>query len=365
MNWSPQQEKALLAVNEWLKAPSDPVFYLAGYAGTGKTTMARHFAEGIDGRVEFAAYTGKAAHMMRKMGCFGASTIHNLIYHPTNDVDGKLRFVLNPDSRLRGAALLIIDECSMVSEEIGKDLMSFNVPILVLGDPAQLPPVNGDGFFTADPPDIMLTEIHRQALDNPIIQLATKVREQGILEYGDYGESRVVTSWEFRHELKDRISDGTQILVGKNATRRRANQARRKKLLDPKDPIVTMERLVCLRNNHNLGLLNGSIWKVARVRNLDMWPTYVVVDLINEDDGQCLNDIAIHGKPFLGEKLRFYEHQMAESFDYGYVLTTHKAQGSQWENVVVVDESFCFPDNRHRWLYTAITRASERVMVVT
>ena len=199
MIWSPQQDRALSDVANWLRSRDQQVFRLFGYAGTGKTTLARHFAEGVGGQVLFAAYTGKAAHVMRGKGCEGASTIHRLIYqaedvfscpeHPEVEqhdascrkCDGALvrrpRFSLNRDSPLGSARLLIIDECSMVSETIGRDLLSFGVPVLVLGDPFQLPPPAGCGFFTAAEPDIMLTEIHRQRRDNPIIRLSMDIRD--------------------------------------------------------------------------------------------------------------------------------------------------------------------------------------------
>ena len=70
----------------------------------------------------------------------------------------------------------------MVDEELGRDLLSFGKPVLVLGDPAQLPPVKGGGFFTEAEPDIMLTEVHRQAADNPIIRMSMVVREGGRLD---------------------------------------------------------------------------------------------------------------------------------------------------------------------------------------
>ena len=74
----------------------------------------------------------------------------------------------------------MIDECSMVDAELGRDLMSFDVPVLVLGDPAQLPPIQGGGFFTEAEPDAMLTEVHRQAQDDPIVRLSMEVREGAV-----------------------------------------------------------------------------------------------------------------------------------------------------------------------------------------
>src|ERR1700693_6632217 len=166
--FSPQQDAALNGVAGWLKSkpgrPGTPqLFRLFGYAGTGKTTLARHLAEDVDGKVAFAAFTGKAALVMRRKGCEGASTIHSLIYRARESGEETPSFELWDDAPASKAKLIVIDECSMVDAELGRDLMSFGVPVLVLGDPAQLPPIQGGGFFTDCEPDAMLTEVHRQA----------------------------------------------------------------------------------------------------------------------------------------------------------------------------------------------------------
>ena len=196
-----QQKDALRAVDKWFTEYKTSqgrnrkqIFRLFGYAGTGKTTLAKHFAEGTDDPV-FSAFTGKASLVLRKAGCFGARTIHSLIYIAEQDEKtGEVTFRLNKQSDLKSADLLIIDECSMVNEELGKHLLSFGKPILVLGDPAQLPPVEGSGFFTDQEPDFMLTEIHRQAKDNPIIYLATQARNNIMPDIGEYGDSVVKSS---------------------------------------------------------------------------------------------------------------------------------------------------------------------------
>src|SRR5215468_3796341 len=120
MRFTLEQDRALCAANRWLRAPGAQVFRLFGYAGTGKTTLAKHLAEHIDGRVRFGAYTGKAAHVMRAKGCKDAGTLHSLIYTCTETEDGP-QFELTSQSPLAEAALLIIDECSMVDAKLGKD----------------------------------------------------------------------------------------------------------------------------------------------------------------------------------------------------------------------------------------------------
>src|SRR3990170_4062314 len=152
--WSAQQDAALLAVSAWLKDRNGPqVFRLFGWAGTGKSTLARHLAQGVKS-VRYAAFTGKAALVMRKRGCRGATTIHSLIYKLEGEGAGEPKFVLDEESAAATADLIVIDEVSMVDEPLGLDLLSFGTKVLVLGDPFQLPPVAGAGFFILDEPDI-------------------------------------------------------------------------------------------------------------------------------------------------------------------------------------------------------------------
>src|ERR1700716_3802990 len=190
--FTPHQDSALKAVADWLKAKpgrggTPPVFRLFGYAGTGKTTLARHIADGVDGEVKFAAFTGKAALVMRNKGCDNASTIHSLIYRARESGVEQPSFELWDDAPASKAKLIVIDECSMVDAELGRDLMSFDCPLLVLGDPAQLPPIQGGGFFTDSEPDAMLTEVHRQAQDDPIVRMSMDIREGRELEIGLHG----------------------------------------------------------------------------------------------------------------------------------------------------------------------------------
>ncbi len=291
MQFSPQQDEALKAVSRWLKAGQSQVFRLFGYAGTGKTTLARHFAEHVDGPVQFAAFTGKAAQVLRSKGAVNARTIHSLIYRPRGEeavedaTTGRKMmsptFSLNRQSPVARAKLIIIDECSMVDEELGRDLMSFGTPILVLGDPAQLPPISGGGFFTEHEPDHLLTEIHRQARDNPIIRLAMDVREGREFMKGDYGTAQVIGREEVTQEL---VLDADQVLVGTNRTRRRYNQRLRElKGFDSAYPQAG-DKLVCLRNDPAKGLLNGSLWKVMTASRETVKPGINLLVSPEEDD---------------------------------------------------------------------------------
>src|SRR5689334_1885631 len=263
--FSPHQDAALKSVAAWLDARpgsrgTPQVFRLFGYAGTGKTTLARHLAEHVDGKVAFAAFTGKAALVMRRKGCASASTIHSLIYRARDSGEETPSFELWDESPAAKASLIVIDECSMVDAELGRDLLSFGVPVLVLGDPAQLPPIQGGGFFTEAEPDAMLTEVHRQAADDPIIHMSMAVREGEWLEPGRYGESEVVRKASLDPK---RVLAADQVLVGRNATRRAYN-ARLRERRGFSDPLpLAGDKLVCLRNNRRKGLFNGGLWTVS------------------------------------------------------------------------------------------------------
>lgn len=372
MAWSQQQSAALAAVAKWIADPAGKqVFRLFGYAGSGKTTLAKALAEGVKGKVLFACFTGKAALVLRSKGCEGASTIHSLIYKPVEDeATGITEFRLNPDSAVLGAALVVIDEVSMVGEELARDLLSFGTKILVLGDPAQLPPVKGEGFFINAKPDIMLTEVHRQAAENPIIRMSMDVREGRGLKPGAYGDSQVVFRSELsKDELQSEVLRADQVLCGLNRTRQAFNlRAREIKGLagatEPWHPAVG-DRLVCLRNDREKGLLNGGLWEATEVAEPFGVKFKIRVKSLDVPE-QAHVDVEVLRQFFLGTEgeLDWKIKKFSDQFTYGQVLTCHKAQGSQWPGVLVFDESSVFREDAAKWLYTAITRAAERVTVV-
>ncbi len=409
MHFDRNQELALSAVNKWRDSGTEQVFHLFGFAGSGKTTLAKYFAEGISGEVIFAAFTGKAAHVLRTKGCSNAMTIHSLIYHSRDKGKARLReleeqkellikelikefsmsmqealthknvrsltteikketdsteqpfFTLNHESIIREADLVIIDECSMVDNKMGSDLLSFGVKVLVLGDPAQLPPIMGAGFFTENVnPNIMLSDIHRQAAESPIIRMATQVRNQTPLSLGDYGNNcRYIDS---RMDPEEALQFD-QILVGRNKTRFSTNRRiRGLKGIEDVYPIIG-DRLVCLRNNSDLGLLNGAIFNVSGIEGV--LDNKVFMSVQQEDEMESI-DVSAHEHYFLGksDELKWFEKKEAQEFDFGYALTVHKSQGSQWDKVCLFDESWCFRKDKWRWLYTGITRAAEELTVV-
>lgn len=400
--WSPQQDAALKAVDHWFKNESknQQIFRLFGTAGTGKTTLAKHFAENIEGTVKFATFTGKAAHVMASKGCEGASTIHKLIYRPKasskahlrtlektlEDLErasepdwevianireeikaeqqnaGRMSFSLNMESELRYAKLLIIDEVSMIDKIMGYDLESFGIPILVLGDPEQLPPIYGAGYFTEQKPDTMLDEIHRQARDNPIIQMAQLVREGKSLTLGKYGNSRV-TDEKLEN---DEILAHDIILTGLRKTKKACDDKCRALLNRPSALPVAGDRLMCVKNNHDLGILNGQMWTAC----YDATPMGGgLVSLHIKDENDIEMAVNVSEKLLLGQPLQRWEHEEdIQEFEYANAITVHKAQGSQWDKVMLFDQKDKFPNwsdrDRRRWLYTGITRAAESITVM-
>lgn len=364
--FTPHQDAALTAVSNWLKSRPGhggvpQVFRLFGYAGTGKTTLAKTIADGVDGRVLFAAFTGKAALVMRAKGCHSASTIHSLIYKTRESGEETPSFQLWDDAPASRAKLIVIDECSMVDAELGSDLLSFGAPLLVLGDPAQLPPISGGGFFTEAEPDAMLTEVHRQAKEDPIVRMSMDVREGRPLSPGIWGETSVVPRSALDPAV---VLNADQVLVGRNATRRAYNTRMRERRGFTEVLPQANDRLVCLRNNKKKGLFNGGLWTVQE-RAVSK-SHIITLRLRSEDDVGRRAKVSVRPECFSGgiEDFEWKERKAYDEFDYGYVLTVHKSQGSQWDSVTLFDESFAFQESRARWLYTGITRAAKKLTVV-
>ena len=393
IKWTKQQSKALDKIHDWLRTKPknrNPIFRLFGYAGTGKTFLAKAVAAFVYneagkrnvpiGDVLFASYTGKAASVLRRNDCKGATTLHTLLYRAViNPETGKCEgFVINEQSPLAHAALLVVDEVSMVNEEIGRDAEKFGVPILCLGDPGQLQPIEGYGYFTSAKPDMLLTDVRRQAKDNPIIELATRAREGRILKSGRYGDSIVKRTNTVRIE---KMAKYDQILVGRNDTRAGVNLSMRKHLgffdKDPHYP-VNGERVICLKNNRNKGIYNGTIWQVQNpeIRKV-LYPKFKNAEFLTKGQADVLAFIA-HGEDEIDDvgnplkvsvqtglhlfnrsidKPPFKEEMAMDQFDYCGAITTHKAQGSQYGSVYIIDESDVFRQDKWRHLYTSITRA--------
>jgi len=312
---------------------------------------------------------------MRLSGCDGAQTIHSMIYSAEVDEDtGNVSFIWNDEADCARAALIACDECSMVDDVLGADLLRYGRPVLVLGDPAQLPPIRGDkdkatgrgaGFFTEATPDVMLTEIHRQALENPIVRLASDVREGNPLRIGRYGESRVIYRRDITAEM---VQAADQVLVGKNDTRSAYHtRIRQLKGFVGHLPAVN-DRLVCLKNDKTKGIFNGGMFRVLEVSKPKTGRAAngeIRIELADLDQDRDNIRATCRVECFTGklEKLPWEARRGLQEFTYGYALTVHRAQGSQWDNVLLLDQSDKFGEDARRWLYTGITRAAETINI--
>jgi len=207
----------------------------------------------------------------------------------------------------------------------------------------------------------MLTEIHRQAKDNPIIYLATQVRNGIMPDLGEYDESRVIEKMSSRDVL-----EADQLLVGRNVTRHEMNSKMRKLLkLDPDNPVIG-DKLICLQNDKDLAIFNGGIFNIEQILTSKYKTNFLHMRLESQDEEREPIMVKVH-KSFFIDDVGTPDWKMlkgSQQFDYSYAISVHKAQGSQWENVSILDESYCFREERWKWLYTAVTRASEKITLI-
>ena len=370
---TPEQEYAVMAVMNWYESRNSPVwkrdFVLAGAAGTGKSSIIQYIIKNL-GLSEFdvlcSAFTGKATLNLYRKGN-RSHTLHSSIYDAHFDGTNKPPvFTRKPSIPYK---LIIVDEASMISEEMYNDIMSFGVPAIFIGDHCQLPPVN-DSFNIMKEPDYTLKTILRQAAKSPIIRASQLAIKGQIIPYCNFQGFRKIRYSELKDE--DYLW-ADQIIVGTNAMRHKINKYVRN-LREFKTPIPQAgERMIGLRNNPRLGICNGQIiylssdayyndtdnsffaeWRdelemidplIACASKGDSSFYFKLKDPKLEDPNVKINDYAY--------------------LDYGYAISCHKSQGSGWEKVLVFDEGFGFEeDTRRRWLYTAITRAKKQILIV-
>lgn len=378
LNYSSLQERAIQAIVDWYGDAAAPQeFYLAGYAGTGKSTVVSEAQSRLRETykirdIPIGAYTGKAAYVLRQKGN-DAQTIHSMIYtcaevpcdctthlphekcHPP-----VLKFIINPVGRAAEADLIILDECSMIDHTMGNDLRSFGHKILVMGDPGQLPPINGEGSFTNRKPDFFLDEIHRQAADSPIIELATWAR-QGIMPPIGYskGDVRVLP---LTNANADAIHNpDTQVLCGLNRIRWAVTQIMRKEQGFGDVLPMPGEKILCCKNNKNNGLFNGGAGTLQELKIKGAAGDWRITGTI---EGEAHKDLLTD--PFLfrqhfdsGVSQRDFKRKFPNEFDWGYIWSVHKAQGTGWPHVTLIDNSPSFREDRWKHLYTGITRAEK------
>lgn len=352
-----EQFGAVKVIKKWFSSKSERKipFILAGLAGTGKTSIAKHIIDDLklkEYQVRYCSFTGKATMVMRNKG-MPATTIHKLIYEPKTGKDNKVYFVkkYTLDKNIK---LIVCDESSMVGKTIQQDLESFNVPILYIGDHGQLPPVSEDITNLMLKPNYKLETIHRQALDNPIIWIANQARLGNIIKYSRYGDTVLKAPKE--KITINTLKNADQILCGKNVTRQNMNfQLREFYGFTSTYPEIN-DKLICLRNDNGTGLINGMIGKCIRFDE-----TKNKLDF-ESDENDFFQDLSIDYKIFEGKTTEY--NKKIQQFDYSYCVTTHKFQGSQANNVIVYEERLGDHNFHKKWLYTAITRASERLVII-
>jgi exodeoxyribonuclease V len=369
-----EQQRAVEAIVEWYVNGTAQEFYLAGYAGVGKSTVVNFAIAAIKARtgietVYTAAYTGKAAHVLQTKGVAMVSTIHGLIYVPDPQEDGTVVFHVDASSPANKADLIILDECSMVNHEIARDLRSFKKKILVIGDPGQLPPVSGLGAFTSRSPDALLETIHRQSEGSPILHLATLARQGKPLPIGfDEGGVKVLRLSQDTQKLV--YSPDTQTLCGLNKVRWNLTRRIRQRKGYSDAGVMRGETVICTRNDHDKGLFNGQIGIAENCDN-DHGRGEYLLDFRDEYYGNLHRNLPVDPYQFKSnytdkkeDTLYHNQYGALNEFDFGYVLTVHKAQGSSWDHVTVVDDSAFFRENARLWLYTALTRAEKGLTVL-
>ena len=388
---SEDQANALRAIGAWYKTPKDlrpkPYLTLGGYAGTGKTTLIAYLRQALrqyddDTKVAFCAYTGKAARVLserlseqkvaRKKDT--VSTIHSLIYNSTQQSDAA------PHWELKTALdhnLIIVDEASMVDEAIWHDLLTFDVPILAVGDHGQLPPIGSSFNLMADP-ELRLERIFRQAEDSAIIEVATMARRNGAIPVQEFGpgvkkldKNEPEAGLELQN-IMEAWNPELLVLCGYNHTRVKLNQAIRAYRDATSPGPESGDRVVCLRNNRAKKIYNGMTGRIISVRPADDDPEAKWYEISIELEGE---DYAFHGyalREQFGARATIKEVPVApdgergDIWDFGYALTVHKAQGSQAAKVLVFEERFpkMTDEDWRRWLYTAVTRATEELIVI-
>ena len=366
---------------------------ISGYAGTGKSTLVKFIIEALDvelDKVAYACYTGKAAEVLRKKGNPHAMTLHRLLYDSIPRPGGG--FYRKPKTSL-GYTIIVVDEVSMVPKTMIDMLLKHHVFIIFLGDPFQLPQIDkNEAHGILDHPHVFLDEIMRQEAESEIIQLTMKIRNFEPIENFE-GKEVIVGS-------KDDLMTGhlkwaDQIITATNATRVSLN-AQMREILGFSGLPQSGEKMICLQNywddlsDDGEGVLvNGMTGTIINpFETYRMAPGYVKMknhkmpliqgDFIS-DEGKTYSNVEmdknmiVQGQPFLDWRESYALGRLRprigdilpRQFTYGYAVTCHKAQGSEWDKVLVIEEKFPFDKTEHaRWLYTAATRASEKLVLL-
>lgn len=366
---------------------------IAGYAGTGKSTLVRYIIDALnveEDRVCHCAFTGKAAEVLKKKGNKNVATLHRLLYEhiprPAGGFFRKPKPFIDYD-------VIVVDEVSMAPKSLMELLFKHQVYVICLGDPFQLPPIDKDeDNHLLDDPHIFLDEIMRQEEDSEIIQLTMKIRNQEPIDYYNGNEVKIIPYSDLNTGV---LQWGDQILTATNAKRQAINNQMRALQGRTGEP-VDGDKIICLRNywddsslngdaliNGTIGILQNSFqtWREiprfvqSDIRKFDVLVGDLVVPETNDVYQMTEMDrqMIITGEKCCDWRLSYklgklrpkYGEIVPKEFTYAYAITTHKSQGSEWPKVVVLEEKFPFDKTEHaRWLYTACTRSSEKLVLV-
>jgi len=358
--------------------------------GTGKSTLVKFIVEALnisEDKICYATFTGKAAQVLLKKGNRNVSTLHKLLYKSIPKPDGG--FIKIPVTEIP-YDIVIVDEVSMAPKTLMSLLFSYKVHVICLGDPFQLPTIDKDednGLL--EHPHIFLDEVMRQAAESEIIRLTMDIRANKNIEYTSLGSEVLVLTRESLNTGMLQWAD--QILVATNATRVGINNQMRELLGRGAQP-ESGDKIICLRNywdilaenddplvNGTIGYLDNSFASFVQIPN---WLGGHRIDIIQgnfiSDSAAIFNNLKMDSKMILtGEKCVDWKTAyklnknpktlglLPLEFTYGYAITCHKAQGSEWNKVLVLEEKFPFDKIEHaRWLYTACTRASEKLVLI-
>lgn len=387
-----KQEEGLLASIERYNS-NCKYTVISGYAGSGKSTLVRFIIEALDvdeDDVCYCAFTGKAAEVLRKKGNKNTCTLHKLLYESIPKPTGGF---IRRRKTFIDYKIIVVDEVSMAPKTLIDLLFTHNVYVICLGDPGQLPPIDKDeDNHLLDHPHVFLDEIMRQAQESEIIQLTMKIRNGESIDYYNGKEVKIIPYSQLNTGV---LQWGDQILTATNAKRQTINNQMRQLLNYPNHP-VDGDKMICLRNywedfsadgdpliNGTIGILKNSFqtWREiprfvkSNIRRFDVLTGDLMIpdtndmyDLVDMDQKMILT-----GEKCCDWKLSYrlgklrpkYGDIVPKEFAYAYAITTHKSQGSEWSKVVVLEENFPFDKKEHtRWLYTACTRSSEKLVLV-
>jgi exodeoxyribonuclease-5 len=352
---------------------------IAGYAGTGKSTLVSHIVDALKispADVCYIAFTGKASLVLREKGCENAMTAHRLLYYSKELPDGT--FQHKPREHLEYPyKLIVVDEVSMIPVDMWKLLLSHKVHVIALGDPFQLPPIDGESEILAKP-HVFLDEIVRQAQDSEIIRLSMDIREGLPLSRRKGNEVSIIS----KKQLNDAYYSGAdQIIAAKNITRADINWKCRKIKFgdDVPDHPIKGEKIICLKNywdvlsNKQDPLINGMIGTLEDVYYSQgkIFENKMNADFFIEDNNIFYSlsmdyKLFTEGKPTINNEnwMQFKGVPKPLLFDYGYCITCHKSQGSEWDKVLVFAEYMKGTDFQ-RWCYTAATRSKKKLIIVS